>query len=460
MSRKSKRNGTNGAGASMPSAPPSLTWPFSASAGHAPRRVQTSSPPPVTAASPAPAQAPEAVGPSLGQPAPGPLNDAPPPRPAAAAPSPPPPPEDPDAKSSNKWRERVVTRDAQDFAARRPMPQGETMLTQAWLQVIRVRNVPPQACTISMRRSEPAPIYDFYIPGEAVAGAHPDRELFEYVERNRRQPEIAETFVGRIQAQTAAGELQDLGWGHIYLAPRAAQQAGNPWAPPQAPGWGGGAQPAGGAWSGGAPPPQAPQPQGPVMGGRLATCSACASQVSIEAASCPRCGQPFARMGAAPPYVQGAPPAVAVPTAPNSSDPIVLELYKLQIEAHKEMVERLRQNPQPVAAPVQQGDPWTFVERAIRLAKDLQPQAVPVAAAPEGPAVTVHKLDGGGAIVTNRDGVDKDMSTMLIYKDVAEGAVKRISDAISKVKINASVPNGTAGLAAGHAPRRVPTGAS
>jgi hypothetical protein len=453
MSRKHRK--ANGATAPLLPAPAPVRWPFGgAGGGHAPRRVSASPPEPPTAVSPDTSPAPEARAfSSAPEPAPA---------PAAAPPAAPPAPAalDPDAAASNQWRTRVAARDAQEFAARRPMPQGETMLVQAWLQVLRVKGVPPTACTIIMRRSEPAPMYDFMIPGEAVAGAHPDRELFDYVERNRRQADIPETFVGRIQATTAAGDLMDLGWGHLYLAPRPPTSAPNPWSGPQAPGWGGGAA----ANPGGAPPgwgaPNAPAPGGgpspAVMGGRLAVCSACSAPVSVEAPSCPRCGQPFVRMGApgaVPPYVQAAP---APPAAPASTDPIVLELYRLQLDAHKEMMRHMGQTAP--AAPAAPQDPWTVLERAVGLVQKLRPDTP--APAPEGPAVTVTKLDGGGAIVTNRDGVDKDTTTMLIAKDAIESGVKRIADSIAKVKLNGAVPNGAGGAVGGHAPRRVPGGTS
>jgi hypothetical protein len=172
------------------------------------------------------------------------------------------------AESTNAWADRVDQRS--EYQRRRlseQIPQGETQLVHVWFSVL-AQGVPPQACTIWLTRSEPEPPYQLMISGDAVAGAQPDRMLFKWAERNRRQAGVAESFVGRIRAPTVDGKVIELGGGMLHLPPDPAvtqpQQAGMPpwmmapgaqWTPGQNPQGQWGTPPwMGGGGMGGMPP--------------------------------------------------------------------------------------------------------------------------------------------------------------------------------------------------------------
>jgi hypothetical protein len=194
---------------------------------------------------------------------------APPAQPAATAPSSPPAggfsatshawavPGAADARTdaTNAWQDRVDQRS--EYQRRRlneQIPQGETRLVHVWFSVV-AQGVPPQACSIWLTRTEPAEhTYEMMVPGEAVSGPQPDRSLFAYMMRNRRQAGVAETFTGRIRAPTTDGKVIELGGGMLSLPPDPAlaqQQA--------PPGMGPWMMPPGAAWT----PPNGQQAMGP-----------------------------------------------------------------------------------------------------------------------------------------------------------------------------------------------------
>jgi len=453
------KNGANGAathaeqaqgpGVLVTRAPPPMPHVF-ASSGQPPR--------------PAPApSAPRPQPPVAPEPLPSPPADVPPLRAAAPEPAPEPPPPTPvAADASNVWRARVADRDKSVFGGvARPFPQGETMLVQAWLQNLRTRRFPPQSCTILIRCNLPEPSYDFYIAGEDVCGDHPDRELFMAIERLRRRPTVQESFVGRIQAiDLATGNPIDLGWGHLSLAPQMQGPAQAPWSaggPPGgwpqqgAAGWPGAPSPGWGPPPGYGPPPGAyGGPQGGPPGG-------------------------WGPWGPPPPWAWGPPPAAAPapaaappPPPPNTSDPMALELYKLSLEgqragqeAYAKMLERLANQatmhaPAPVAAPV---DADAAEDRFLaRLDKYLAigERLRPPAAEPSGSPVHVTTLADGTAIVSNKDGVNTELTNMLMGKSMLTDAIKNIGDRIAKAKLGAVAQGANASgvaAAAGRAPR-------
>jgi len=406
--------------------------------------------------------APEAVAPPS---APPPAPPAPLPRAAAAAPHVPrapapepapaaPPPVPHDARTADEWRRTVADRDLVSRRQGKPMPQGETMLVQAWLTVLRSRRIPPSACTIHVRRVEPEPIYDLVIPGEVVAGEHPDRQLHEYIERNRRQPSLPEHFLGRIQAMTATGEPMDLGWGDLYLAPQQQNAAAPlPWGAPSAaaPTWGPapptyGAPPQG--WPYGSP--QQPPPYG--------------------AQYMPPPGYVLVPAGAAP---YGQPPAPPAPPPPpqNHSDPMILEMWKEQMRAHNRQVELHQEmlnrgafgGQQAAAAPARDGkaeldNTLTTLDRVLSLVDKIRP---PVAESSGGGPVAVHTLGDGTTLVSNREGIDKDTTQLLIGKSMLTDVVKTIGDRLAKAR--AAAPGGAGAPSNGgasHPPRRVLPGGS
>ena len=409
---------------------------------------------------PRPPSSPAALPPAPAAPAPpaaAPAAPTPPTPPAAAAPPPAPPPEPPrpppmsaDADTSNRYRERVAARDERTFGAvSRPFPQSEMNLPQVWLAQLRTRRIPPQAMTISMRSVRPDPPYDFWIDGASVCGEHPDRELFAYIESLRRRPDEHETMIGRIMAlDGSSGEPMDLGWGQLYLAPRAPQaQAGwsapqpSAWRPPGAPpgtppAWPGppyGAPPAPPygppPWAGGPPPYGYPPPYSYGYG-----------------------AQPWGGPWGAP-HAPAAPPAPTPP--PPTNDPVLLTMWResnsatLDAQAkHLALMEKIaleRQQPGAAAAAgggqaqfAQQFDQTlSFMEKMAGVFDKFRgPQEAP------GNPVHVTTLPGGDTLVATKDGIDTNMTGLFMAKDMVSQGTKRIADAIAKRQVNASVASG------------------
>jgi len=211
--------------------------------------------------------------------------------PAAAAQPPPAPPPRPwlpsqsGAADQNAYRERLADRESNRWGKRSEVLQPEaSSLVHAWTYYLSI--YPPAALTIWLRRTIPIEnSYDLFVSGESFIGeSYPDRKLYETIRSMRRQPNIAETFTGRIQGRSSEGQPLDVGGGDLRLPPepntQPAQwgQPASPWgAPPMygAPGmmgappppWGApspwGALPMGGGYPYGAPPWWAMMPQAP-----------------------------------------------------------------------------------------------------------------------------------------------------------------------------------------------------
>jgi len=436
-------NGANGAHAPAPALP--------AFTGQSPRPVGAAPSAAAAAAAPAapPAQPPAAAAP-------------PPPPPAApshvahvveALPSPPPPMQA-DSSNANGYRSKVQQRDQRTFGSvSRPFPSSEVNLPQVWLEALRTRGFPPQALTINVRSVRPEPPYDFWIDGGTVCGEHPDRELHEYIERSRRRPDEAELFTGRIVAiDMNNGAPTDLGWGNLYLAPRVAAPPGS-WAQPQPPGW----RPPGPPGFG-YPPPYGPPPgygAPPGYGGPPSPY-----------------GAPWGAPGYFPPYppYPYPPPPAAAPQAPppvHTTDPIALELWRTSNQQQADsqanymrFLERMATdrsggNARPV-------DPEEAEDRAIkrmeRYAGLMEKLRGPPAESTGSP-VHVTTLPNGDTLVSTKDGIDRDMTGLMMAKGIAGDVAKRFGDAFAKRKVAESLPSGgAASLAAasvGRSPRPV-----
>ena len=231
--------------------------------------------------------------------------------PPAPAPMPAPPtrvvgPPQLGAAVSNSYAERVAERDAGFHGRREHVVQPEQYLVHAW--TFAIRTFPPSALTIWLQRTVPAENgYQFYIQGEEIAAdPYPDRKLYDVIRSRRRQPAVAETFVGRIRGLSSEGSTLDVGGGSIQLPPDP-QQAAPTWAPSS------GAPP---PWAyGGAPPPGMPFGYGygaPPGGGQPAPW-----------------GMPpwWAMM---PPWMMGQQqtPPVQTPPASIAHDPALVEIWK------------------------------------------------------------------------------------------------------------------------------------
>jgi hypothetical protein len=329
------------------------------------------------AAPPAPAAAPPSFAGRVYPPGPSPLADVPPAGPAIAA------------QVTNDFGQRTATRSFyQDRSTRTAHPQGETQLVHAWLQVITVKKVPPQSCTIWLTRVEPQPSYEFYVPGNAVVGESPDCALYDYLRRCRRQKDVAERFIGRIRAPAVDGSALELGGGECYLPPEPAEPAPAPWSQPggQAAGW----SPYG-PYAGAPPPwgwPGAPGMMGmPPMGmgmrgmpwgwGGPATPLAAAIMAQ--------------RAPAAPPTVQADPNAMrAWETMSQQNNQMMMQLLEFAM--------RPQAAPPAAAAPA---DPWGQLERAVSLVDKLRG---PDTSGSDDSGIKVIKLDEETTLVTNKKG--------------------------------------------------------
>lgn len=252
-----------------------------------------------------------------------------PPQIAPVAPAPPPAPLPPvagrpvlpsigGAADQNDYRQRQAEREANRWGKRSEVLQPEaTSLVQAWTYYLSI--YPPAALTLWLERSFPAENgYAIYITGETFIGEqYPDRALYDRVRRERRQPNIAETFSGRIQGRSAEGQPLDLGGGMIRLPPEPASQAPQ-WGQPQGP-WGGQPMPGYGA------PPGYPPPWGAHAPGMLGWPGA------------PPPG-PYGSPWSMPPWwamYAGAPAPAAPPAAPPAAiahDPAMVQMWQAMKE--------------------------------------------------------------------------------------------------------------------------------
>lgn len=296
------------------------------------------------------------------------------------------------AAATNDFAEVAATRGYwQSRSTRRAQPQGETQLVHAWLHILTVQRIPPNACTIWLTRVDPQPTYDLYIPGEAIVGEFPDRSLYEYVSRNRRQRDVAERFVGRIRAPADNGSPCELGGGELYLPPA---QAAAPIAP--GPAW---SQPgAGYPYGNAAPPPGYPGMMPPWM---------------------PPGGMPWwAQGGGSPPGMMppwwgpSAPPLSALmaahqpppPPAVVQQDPAAMRAWEMMSQNQSTLLRsvlELAARP-PQTAPIAPAAPdmWETLDRVVGVMDKLRG---PPAPDPE-PRVSIIKVDDETTLITGKDG--------------------------------------------------------
>lgn len=221
------------------------------------------------------------------------------------------------AADQNEYRQRQAEREANRWGKRTEVLQPEaSSLVHAWSYYLSI--YPPAALTLWLVRTLPAENgYELFIVGESFMGEqYPDRALYDRVRRERRQPNIAETFSGRIQGRSAEGQPLDLGGGMIRLPPEPASQAPQ-WGQPQGP-WGGQPLP------GYAAPPGYPPPWGGHAPGML----------GWPGSPPPPYGSPWGM----PPWwamYAGAPapaPAAATPPAAIAHDPAMVQMWQAMKE--------------------------------------------------------------------------------------------------------------------------------
>lgn len=215
------------------------------------------------------------------------------------------------AAHANVYTEDFQARERERWGKNRHVPQPDTKLVHCW--ALALSHFPAGALTLWLTRTAPAKdSYELWIAGDALFDPmFPERKLYEVVRRERRQPSIAESFVGRIQGKAENGTTYDCGYGEIHLPPEpvsgaspttwGANAGAPPWGnPPPPPGYG---PP---PWG---PPPGYGSPWGPPPG------------------YAPPWGGP------PPPWAQayGQPPPP--PPANVQSDPLLLEVWRQSAEA-------------------------------------------------------------------------------------------------------------------------------
>lgn len=410
-----------------PASPPPTAPASPPQAAAPPLPAAVSTPPP--AASTLPSNAPAGQAGPFYAPSSGPAF-APPHAPQGPVPSPdqyaPPPgggyavPMDANAQNANTWRGVQNERDSYAWKHWRDIPQGEASLLMAWLNVVVSRGIPAYACTLMIRRVEPGPPYDILIPGEAVLGrmadgtARPDRALYEYMGRQRQQPNIAERFDGRITACTTSGGVQDLGGGSLFLAPAAPTAA--------APGWGAPPAAAAAAW-GQAPPPG--WPGAPPYG---------APPYGMPPYGMPPYGgspfgfgmPPFASPFAPAPYFAQQPPAAA------ASDPGIMRAW-LEAQAAQATAQTTAQQAAVNASNTFQlrmmehffaqktdkptGDPFEQAGKVVRFAKDLMDLNGGKDDKDDRPGLHVHRVDGTTIVEGKNGEVHENLTLGFAIKD-------------------------------------------
>lgn len=409
-----------------------LRWPFTPVSGGVQLPARAAIPPPPGAPMPTmPAPPATATPPADAAPAP-----------AAAAP-PAPAPAGPEglgvhAGMVNSYEQQRRTRDAYRWKMNRDIPQGETLLVHAWS--FAVSQYPATALTVWLRRVDPLTgAYEFFIPGDALIGDFPDRKIFEEVRRHRRQPTIAEKFVGRIRYVTPEGTTAELQGGEIHLPPEPPQTASAPWAAPQMPAYAPGPPPWGYPWPGQAGPYGGPPgsygvpPSMPWPWGTLGMAAA------LQA--------PTAAPAPPPAQIQNNPDLVALWTAMQES---VRAAQAPQQALMQTLIERaFAQQPQTAAtsgqAPGLLDQVKAFGQMAEALDKIRGPQQPS-----EHRGLNIHKV-GESLLVENKDGDIDPVATAIVggmpaltgIKDLIKSAAARRSAMIGRgqgVQLPAKTP--------------------
>ncbi|HZU83492.1 MAG TPA: hypothetical protein VE987_11270 [Polyangiaceae bacterium] len=344
-----------------------------------------------------------------------------------------PPPADPEgqqnaAQAATNYADMRRMRDARRWGSQAQIPQGENSLVHAWAYA--VTTYPAYGFTIWLKRVEPVQGgYEFHLTGEQLAGGdYPDRRLYEEVRRFRRQPSVAERFVGRIRALTPDGSYVDLGAGELSLPPEPTAQP-TAWADPGS-AWG---RPPGSPW--GAPPPWA---MGAMVGGGWGPMP------------WGNGGFGYGMMGAPPPgslvamqqeIAQLKAQISATPPAAIAGHPELVEMWKMMNETisqsqryaqaqdggtTKMLLEFVLANMAKSNTPVSSVDPFSMLERIITVADKLRP---PASGGGERPGIVIHDV-GGTKLVEDKDGnLDTASSAVLSVLGDAKDALKAVSSA-------------------------------
>lgn len=333
------------------------------------------------------------------------------------------------AAHANVYSEDFQARERDRWGKSKHVPQPDTKLVHCW--TLALAHFPPSALTLWLTRTTPAQnSYEFWVSGEELIDPmFPDRKLYEVVRRKRRQPTVAESFVGRIRGVSENGTQYDCGYGEIHLPPEEAA--------PAPPAWGSNA--ASSPW--GAAPPWAGQP--------------------TPWGTYPGYGYP---MGQPPPW--GGPPphwaqawqgqAPPPPPANVQSDPALLQVWQASAAATAE-VQRLAAASAERAADGQQALMHTLLNRLlappaaapagglreqIGMLKDVFTLAETMRGPREegggGRGITVHNLGNGERIVESKNGeIDVGATIGLGVKS----GITEIVSAIGKVRAGGRGPS-------------------
>jgi hypothetical protein len=314
----------------------------------------------------------------------------------------------------NAWDEMMGSRMRNGRAWKNDeVPQGETNLVHVWARIVLNDGVPPSAATIWLDRIDPLEgRYQIQIPGQAVAGDErtpPSSALYIVADKQRRQPQIAEKFVARIEAVTPGGGLTTLGGGEICFPANPNAQQSSQWAtpaPPWAPqGYGPPGYPPQGYSPPGYPPPYGyPSPYGlpPMMGG-YGTHPALAAAYAAPPAKVqndPELSRIWATMQ-----------QTTIAAEASRSDQ-QFKMFQLMLEQRKE----------PAKAEV---DSFTQLERMFSLAKMMADMGGGKNDGSGG--LHFHEMKDGTQIVADGGGtVNKELTGLLLAKD----AIGKVSSSI------------------------------
>lgn len=445
-----------------PGAPLGAGWKVSASAApirplHAPAPTS-----PASSAVPPASSSPTPQTPSTSS-----LPEDRPPPPATSAPSsassPTPgvtwaPPEGTPATSAahNAYAEQWRAHHQHQWRAAKEVPAGDTQLVHAWAYALTL--YPATALTVWMQRTEPAKgAYTFYLDGVALVGEDPARRIYDAVEANRREPGVAETFIGRIRARhpTTMEWIEMMG-GELKLPSRAQQQTNAAGAPPgwSAPGWGAPPPPYGAPWGAGMPPgPWGGSPPGYGYGG-----------------------------GAMPPWWMMPPPWMAqqqaAPPANIAADPEKLAVWQIVrdvLSAERSssagstqrdellstlVLKLVEKSNAPAPAASTTGSPADAITMFGKMAEALDRIRGTGAGDEPKPGIVVHDV-GGAKIIQDKNGdVDAVASALVSLVPEAktvlkERAAKRAADQATR----AAGAAGAAGTSGSQAPLRPVNGA-
>ncbi len=336
------------------------------------------------------------------------------------------------AARANAYSEDHQQRERDRWGKNRHVPQPDTKLVHCWTAAL--VHFPPTALTLWLTRTSPAQSsYEIWISGEELFDpVFPDRKLYEVARRKRRQPTVAESFVGRIRGVSENGTQYDCGYGEIHFPPEEAAGSAPPWGSSAAMSpWG----PAAGGPPGWGPPPWAAQGW----------------------------GAPPGWGGPPPPWAQawggqGPPPA---PTNVQS-DPVLLQVWQASAEAtanaqraSADSAARAADSQnailtmllQRVLAPAAPAAPAGGLRETIGMMKDMASLVETMRGPQEAPnrGVSVLDLGGGDRVIQNKHGdIDVAASGLLGVK----GAITEIAQAIGKARAGRGPSMGQAPAAA------------